>query len=158
PKITETTEDGVIKGKIAFVGSPPKSRKVNVDVDAHCKKEHPQGLELQPVKVKDGGLADVFVHIKGGLPKDKKWDAPTEPVVLLQQGCEYHPHIIGVMAGQGVKVVNGDTTQHNIHGMPKLNQQFNFSQAQKGMEKVVELSKPEDFAIKCDVHNWMGAH
>jgi plastocyanin len=151
-------DDGTIKGKISFEGTLPKPRKVNVDVDAHCKKEHPQGIELQTIKVKNGGLADAFIQIKSGLPKDKKWDAPKEPVVLSQKGCEYHPHIVGVMAGQGVKVVNDDPTQHNIHGLPKINSQFNFSQSQKGMEKLVELNKPEDFNIKCDVHNWMGAH
>ena len=66
--------------------------------------------------------------------------------------------VIAVMVGQGIKVINEDPTNHNIHGFPKINQQFNFSQAQKGMEKVVNLGKAEDFKIKCDVHNWMGAH
>lgn len=151
-------DNGSIKGKISFEGTPQKPRKVAEMGDAHCKKEHPGGIELQPVKVKNGGLADVFVQIKSGLPKDKKWETPKEPVVLDQHGCEYRPHILGVMAGQGVKVINSDPTQHNIHGHPKANTPFNFSQSQKGMEKVVDLSKPENFAIKCDVHNWMSAH
>ncbi len=158
PVISELAEEGVIKGRVLFDGTPPRAKKVSVEADAHCKKAHPAGLETQSVKVKDGGLADVFVQIKSGLPKDGKWEVPGEPVVLNQEGCEYHPHVFGIMAGQPLKVVNNDSTNHNIHGFPKLNQQFNFSQAQKGMEKIVELGKPENFQIRCDVHNWMQSH
>ncbi len=158
-------DEGSIKGKVEFEGTPPKPRNMPVAADAHCAKAHPKGIDLQKVNVKDGGLADVFVQIKEStLPKDKKWEVPKgedgkpRPVQLDQKGCEYHPHVFGIMVGQPLKVTNSDSTNHNIHGFPKKNSQFNFSQAQKGMEKLVELTKAEDFPIKCDVHNWMNAH
>jgi hypothetical protein len=149
---------GSIKGKISYEGAIPKPIIAQAGADAHCKKEHPKGIETQKVKVKDGGLADVFVQIKEStLPKDKKWETPKEPVVLDQKGCEYRPHVFGVMAGQGLLVRNSDPTQHNIHSFSK-NAPFNFSQSQKGMEKKIDLTKTENFVIKCDVHNWMNAH
>jgi hypothetical protein len=151
-------DEGAIKGKVTFEGAVPKAKSVPDLADPACKKMHPKGLETPTVKVKDGALADVFVQIKSGLPKDKKWDPPTEPVVLDQKGCMYEPHVFGIMAGQPLKVRNSDATNHNIHGLARVNQEFNFSQAQKGMEKIVELKKPEKFLIKCDVHQWMNAH
>lgn len=160
--LASAADVGAIRGKITFEGTPPKPQKISdiSDQDAHCKTVHNGAILVEKVKVKDGALADVFVRIKNGLPKDKTWEAPKEPVVLDQKGCEYHPHVFGMMAGQGLKVVNSDPLQHNIHGFPKANQEFNISQPQKGMENIVDLSKVETakFDIKCDVHKWMGAY
>ena len=56
------TGSGAIKGKVTFAGTAPKARVVQVNADAHCKREHPNGLEQQTVKVKNGGLGNVFVN------------------------------------------------------------------------------------------------
>ncbi len=155
-------ESDSITGRAVFDGKPPVQKPaVAQPPDPHCQKVHaktPILKEDMPLVGKDGGLKNVFVYVKTGLPKDKKWPVPKKPVELKQEGCHYIPHVFGVMAGQGVKVVNADPTNHNIHGLPKENKEFNFSQAQKGMEKIVELNKTEDFKIKCDVHAWMNAH
>ena len=58
---------------------------------------HKDGLEKQPVQVKDGGLAHVFVYVKSGVTGS--YPAPAEPASLDQKGCTYHPHVIGVQAG-----------------------------------------------------------
>ena len=50
------------------------------------------------------------------------------PVVLDQSGCKYHPHVLGVMAGQTVEIKNDDQTTHNIHPTPKDNREWNESQ------------------------------
>src|SRR5262245_37273920 len=109
-------DTGSIKGKVAFEGTPPKPKNQPAGADPVCAKMHPKGIDLQPVQVKNGGLADVFVQIKNGLPKGKTWPAPSEPAVIDQKGCEYHPHIVGMMAGQKLKVTNSDPTSHNIQG------------------------------------------
>src|SRR5690606_24802735 len=154
-----------VAGVVKYDGPKPRARKVNPSADPNCAKMHKDGIEIQDVKVgKDQTLADVFVQVKSGLPEGKKFDIPKgedgkpKPVVLDQKGCEYHPNVFGVMVGQPLVVRNSDSTTHNIHGLPRENPQFNFSQAQKGMEKELTLEKPEDFRIKCDVHEWMNAH
>ena len=57
-----------------------------------------------------------------------------------------------------LKVLNGDNTNHNIHFLPKKNQQYNFSQPKKDLKKGRDLTlMAEDvFKVKCDVHPWMG--
>ena len=148
--------NGTITGKVSFAGTAPAAEKVKVAADPKCQGMHPQGLEKQTVAVKDGGLAHVFVWVKnapGGGP------APTDPVELDQQGCEYHPHVIGVRAGQPIKIKNSDDTLHNIHPRPTVNTEFNIGQPRKGMESVKTFDKQEIMIpVGCDVHPWMRSY
>ena len=148
--------NGTITGKVSFAGTAPAAEKVKVAADPKCQGMHPQGLEKQTVAVKDGGLAHVFVWVKnapGGGP------APTDPVELDQQGCEYHPHVVGVRAGQPIKIKNSDDTLHNIHPRPTVNTEFNIGQPRKGMESVKTFDKQEIMIpVGCDVHPWMRSY
>jgi hypothetical protein len=55
-------------------------------------------------------------------------------------------------------VRNGDDTNHNIHFLPKINQELNFTQPRKGMERDITLVAEAPFRVKCDVHPWMGCY
>ena len=147
---------GTLSGKVGFQGTAPTAEKVKVAADPKCQAMHPQGLEKQTVQVKDGGLAHVFVWVKnapGGQP------VPAEAVTLDQQGCEYHPHIVGVRTGQQIKITNSDETLHNIHPRPTANAEFNIGQPRKGMESVKSFDKPEIMIpVGCDVHPWMRSY
>ena len=80
-------------------------------------------------------------------------------VIIDQNGCIYSPHVMGVQAGQPVKILNSDATMHNIHGLPKVNKEFNFGMPKSLKEKTVTFNKAEDvFVIKCDVHPWMKSY
>ncbi|NIQ59854.1 MAG: hypothetical protein GWN71_42955, partial [Gammaproteobacteria bacterium] len=76
------------------------------------------------VKVGDGGgLADVFVYVKEGLP-DRSW--PTAAATELDQdGCIYHPHVLGLQTGQDLTIRNSDGILHNINARPEMNRGFN---------------------------------
>src|SRR6185436_3157593 len=80
---------GSIAGKVSFEGTPDAPQKVKLSADAKCAAMHKDGLERQTIKVKDGGLAEALVYVKSGL--SGSYPAPAEPVVLDQQGCDYHP-------------------------------------------------------------------
>jgi hypothetical protein len=151
-----STGNGSITGKVSFQGTPPAPEKVKVAADPKCQSLHPQGLEKQSVQVKDGGLAHVFVWVKnapaGSAP-------PTEAALLDQQGCMYHPHVVGVQTGQPIKIRNSDETLHNIHPRPTVNQEFNIGQPRKGMESVKTFDKQEIMIpVGCDVHPWMRSY
>jgi hypothetical protein len=62
------------------------------------------------------------------------------------------------MAGQTLRIRNSDPTNHNIHFLPKVNPEKNFSQPKQGMESDMTLQVEAPFKVKCDVHPWMGAH
>ena len=104
----------------------------------------------------DGNLANVIVYLEGVSYNGK---APTKPVVLDQSGCIYSPHVVGLRAGQPLKILNSDATMHNIHGLPKVNREFNFGMPKSLKEKSVTFEKAESvFVVKCDVHPWMKSY
>jgi plastocyanin len=148
---------GSIAGKVSFEGTPDAPQKVKLSADAKCAAMHKDGLERQTIKVKDGGLADALVYVKSGLTGS--YPAPSEPVVLDQQGCDYHPHMVAMQAGQALKIRNSDDTLHNIHPKPKSNEEFNLGQPRKGMESEKKFDKAETMIpVGCDVHPWMRAY
>jgi hypothetical protein len=147
---------GSVSGKVSFTGTVPAPERVKVAADPKCQSMHPQGLEKQTVQVRDGGLAHVFVWVKnapgGGA-------APSDPVLLDQQGCTYHPHVMGVRTGQPIKIRNSDDTLHNIHPRPTVNTEFNIGQPRKGMESTKTFDKQEVMIpVGCDVHPWMRSY
>lgn len=151
------TGGGSIVGKVSFEGTPDAPQKVKLTADAKCAAMHKDGLERRTIKVKDGGLADALVHVKSGATGS--YPAPAEPALLDQQGCDYHPHMLAMQAGQALKIRNSDDTLHNIHPKPKLNEEFNIGQPRKGMESEKKFDKPEVLiSVGCDVHPWMRAY
>jgi len=155
----------VIKGRVVFDGDPGKPRALPaMTADAVCAKAHTKALPDQGtiVYTKDGNaIPYVFVYVKNGIKG--KYDPPAEPIVLDQQGCIYHPHVQGMVAGQAIDIKNSDPTNHNIHSLPKKNTSFNFAQPNQGMvRKLVgkdTFNKPEIMIkVKCDVHAWMSSY
>jgi hypothetical protein len=146
-----------ISGKIAFEGTPPAADIVKLSADPKCATIHPKGLERTPVKVTDGGLADVVVYVKSGI--SGTYPAPSEPALLDQDGCDYHPHVLALLVGQPLKIRNSDDTLHNIHPRPQVNAEFNLGQPRQGMESTKTFDKPETMIpVGCDVHPWMRAY
>jgi hypothetical protein len=79
--------------------------------------------------------------------------------VLDQDGCIYKPHVLGVMTGQNIRIKNSDPTNHNIHPLPKVNQEWNESQPPKGEEKLKSFAREEVMIpVKCNVHPWMRSY
>jgi plastocyanin len=146
-----------ISGSVKLEGTPPEARVIRMSSDPLCMPEGPTLSEV--VVVGPGnGLQNVFVYVKDGLG-DRRFAAPKTPVVLDQKGCKYMPHVFGVQVGQPVQILNSDQTLHNVHAVPKANQEFNFGQPLKGMTTTRTFDKPEVMVpFKCDVHGWMAAY
>jgi plastocyanin len=149
---------GELKGVVKLEGAAPRNDPIKMNADPSCMHE----VKGQPVQesyeVDNGNLANVFVYVKDGLG-NYVYDTPTEPVKLDQQGCRYHPHVFGVRVGQPLEIVNGDPTLHNIHAIPKTNQEFNNGQPIQGMKTTHTFTAPEVMIpFKCDVHSWMNAY
>ena len=61
--------------------------------------------------------------------------------------------------GQTLEIVNSDPTLHNIHALPKGNQEFNTGQPIQGMKTTHTFAAKEVMVpFKCDVHGWMNAY
>jgi len=147
-----------ITGKITYEGKAPAPKKINMAAVPACAAQHPQGVTEETMVVgKNKELANVVVSLKNPPAGGK---APTEPAVLDQKGCQYHPHVLAVMVGQKVLAKNSDPFLHNIHGLPEENQGFNFGQnnIDNGRDITPNFKTTENFRVKCDVHPWMGAY
>ena len=145
-----------ISGTIKYEGEVPKFNEIKMDADPICLTHHTAPVYPQTLVVGEGNtMGDVFVYVKNGLAK-KDYPAPAEPLVIDQKGCQYNPHVAGVMAGQTVKILNPDGTLHNVHALCKVNQEFNLAMPKFRTETTKVFDKEEFmFPLKCDVHPWM---
>ena len=140
-----------VSGTVKFDGTAPKPSKIDMSQDPACKGTN----EAENVVVSDGDLANVFVYVKDGLGS-RTFDVPQAPVVLDQSGCKYHPHVLGVMAGQTVQIKNDDQTTHNIHPTPKDNREWNESQPPSSPAIEKNFAREEVMLpVKCNQHPWM---
>ena len=152
---------GDVKGKIKFDGKAPKMKPLRMDADPVCVANS----DIKPRKEwlvldENNGVKNVLVYVKesksGSLSKN--YDTPKEAAVIDQKGCVYVPHVLGVMVGQQLDILNSDGTLHNIHALPKVNKEFNKAMPRSKKQMSVKFDKVEaPFKIKCDVHPWMGA-
>lgn len=140
-----------VSGTVNFDGTPPPAAKIDMSQDPACKGTN----TAEAVVVSGGRLANVFVYVKDGLG-NRTFDVPKEAVTLDQSGCKYHPHMLGVMAGQDLKIVNSDPTTHNIHPQPKDNREWNESQPPQSAPLSKSFAREEILLpVKCNQHPWM---
>jgi hypothetical protein len=150
---------GGVSGTVKYEGAVPSLRPVQMDADPGCAKKHTTPMASEVLVLGAGNtMANVFVHVKGGLPA-KAHPTPGQPAVIDQDGCHYVPHVLGVMVNQPVKIKNSDGLLHNVHALPEVNKTFNMAMPASRTEAEAKFDKEEFmFKIKCDVHPWMGAY
>lgn len=157
----EAGNASAIQGKVVFTGTAPAEFSIDMAADASCAALHSTLVTTRHYVVnEDHTLQNVFVYVKSGDGIDgKRFEPPKTAVVLDQKGCLYLPYVLGVQVGQDFKIVNSDSTLHNVHALPALNQEFNKGQAVAGMSYTHKFTKPEIMVkFKCDVHPWMFAY
>jgi len=155
---------GTISGVVAYNGTAPAAKKIDTTADPACGKANPN-LTTDDTIVTDGKLANVFVYIKEGTVEggkkvgDYTWSTPATAVQLDQKGCHYSPHVMGVQTNQKISITNSDQTQHNIHPTPKLNAEWNQTQANGAPPLEKTFTRAEVLIpVKCNQHPWMKAY
>jgi plastocyanin len=148
-----------VTGTVTFDGKAPTLRPLAMDADPACAKKHSKPVQSEMLVLGNGNtMGNIMVWVSKGLPAGKTWPAPKTPVVLDQNGCQYKPHVMGIMVGQAYKILNSDGILHNVHALPKINRGFNRPMPATVKEASATFDKPEAvFQIKCDVHPWMSA-
>jgi plastocyanin len=149
-----------VTGTITLAGTAPKLNPLAMDADPVCAKKHSGPVPSEALVLGNGNtMGNILVYVSKGIPAGKTYPAPTTPVVLDQNGCQYKPHVMGIMIGQPYKILNSDGILHNIHSLPKVNSTFNKPMPPTMKETTTTFAKPEPiFQIKCDVHPWMLAY
>ena len=159
PGAAGPTGDATVSGIVHLAGDVPKNPAIDMSEEPACRSKHATApLDSQYVS-SNGGLGNVFVYVKAGLPAGATYAPPAEAVVIEQDGCEYRPRVFGVQAGQKIEIVNDDPVLHNIKAVPTKNRGFNISQPTAGMRTTRTFTTGEVMVpLQCNVHGWMNAH
>jgi hypothetical protein len=154
----DTARAGTVTGTVVFEGTPPVGTPTKVSSDPFCVRANAAGIPPESYIINNGRLENVVVYVKEGLGT-YRFDMPAEPAKLDQMGCRYTPHVAVARVGQPIEISNSDDTLHNVHAMPRVNQEFNFAQALKGLKDQRTFTKPEvGIVFRCDVHPWMTSY
>ncbi len=149
---------GDVTGSVYFKGTPPKPKRIVMTGDPRCSTLSKEPAYTEDVIVNSNGtLRNVIVSVKSG-PASPKTPPPGQKVSLDQRGCRYVPHVLALMIGQTLEVVNEDPTLHNVHTLSSANAAFNIAQPKQGMKLDRTFTRAETFKVKCEVHPWMSAY
>lgn len=147
---------GTISGVVKFEGTPPPREPIDMSANVDCMKMAAgEQSYKEDLVVNDGKVEYAFLFLD---VKDS-YEVPAESALIDQRGCRYHPHVMGIQAGQSFDIKSSDPTSHNVHyiGKPDANDEQNFAMT-KPMTKTVKFVAEEGMLkFKCDVHPWMGA-
>lgn len=150
-----------VTGKVTLDGKAPEMKQLDMSGVKECAQQHPDPVSEETIVAGEKGeLKNVVVAVKKEEGQDLAGAAPKKSAMLDQKGCQYTPHVLGMMVGQDLLVKNSDPFLHNIHSLPEQNGSFNKGQPNvNDGEKIDPQPKtPETFRVKCDVHPWMSAY
>jgi plastocyanin len=146
---------GSVSGTVTFAGAAPKRAAIDVGYDPACSYAVKEPNFSEGVVVNNGTLANAFVYVKQGAEKFAV-SPPAEPAILDQKGCRYEPHVMGLVAGQELRILNSDPAMHNVHPTAKNNESWNVSQM-PGAAPIEKTFEKEELMlpIVCNQHPWM---
>ncbi len=158
-KTVDPATVGSISGSVNYAGEPGKKARIRMTADPNCAGQHSSPVYAQNLEINDNDtLQYAFVYVKSGL-NGYSFEAPAAAVELDQRGCIYTPRVVGIRAGQELKVTNSDDTTHNINPSPGNNRDWNVSQAPSSNPIVRKFARQEIMIpVKCNVHPWMRAY
>jgi plastocyanin len=150
---------GTVSGRVLFDGPAPVMPVIDFSSNPQCERQHKTPQKAETVVVNSNKtLRNVFIWIKDGLPR-ARWTPPTETAKLDQLGCVYEPHVLGIMEGQELEILNDDPVNHNVHAESKVNAAWNESEAPRAEHKFKRFDSEEIlFPVTCSVHPWMRSY
>lgn len=144
--------NGIVRGVLKFTGTPPVMKTIE---NRPCHDGAGPITEESVIVNANHTLRNALVWLEGAPHTD---GSKTQPKVLDQVSCRYVPHVLGVQAGQKLRVRSSDPTLHNVHCLASINRAVNFGMSGAGQEKTIAFDSPEIIPVKCDVHPWMVAY
>lgn len=146
---------GSIRGTVSLRGEPPAMREI---ANQPCHAGATPLREEFVVADERGRLANVVVFLREA-PAGAPAAAATSPgpAELDQVNCRYVPHVLALRTGQALRVKTSDPAVHNVHTTSSANPARNVGMQAGSAPVTMAFDRPEEFAVKCDVHPWMNA-
>jgi len=158
PLYFATGNEANVTGTISVKGTLPKPRDIDMTADPSCQKLN-RKPQTEWVITNQGRLQNAFIYVKGDKLNAYRFEIPDSEVMLNQRACYFEPHVFGLRTGQMLRIINSDPTFHNVHPTPKLNPEWNQTQAQDAPPMIKTFRRAEVMIpIKCNQHPWMKAY
>ena len=146
-----------ITGVVRFDGPAPKRTPIPLTPESRKLYKTPP-LSEDAIVGPDGGVANVFVYVKEGLPAGKTYATPGKAGLLDQQKSMFRPRVQGVLVGQEFLMRNSDPVIHNVRSLSEENRPFNIGQPPKTPDRKKIFKESEGpIEVRCDFHPWMKA-
>lgn len=140
---------GALRGRVLYRGTPPPQTQFISeagDIEAHVPIVDPATR----------GLKNVVVWLEHTPIKPER--LPSRRLVLDQVRYAFEPHVLAALAGDELRIINSDISNHNVRSTDPANA-FNLSSI-PGVEVVRRIAPARTeraVELKCDVHPWMKA-
>jgi len=156
PLYKPTGNEATLVGMVTVNGEVPKPKAIDMWADPVCVELNRGRNKTDFLLTNNQQLLNVFIYVKSGEPLNAyRFEVPESEAVLERKDCRYSPHVLGIRAGQRLSIVNRDPTMHNTHPVPKLNREWNQTQAVGSEPMVKTFSRPEQFIpFKDNQHPW----
>lgn len=151
---------GVIKfnGAAPAGGRPKGFDPADPKTDMYCVKNGAsivdESLIVDPTTK---GLKNVIIYLAKA-PSGYSRPKEVKEVVFDQKNCVFVPHVLPVLTGQTIKILNSDMTTHNTHTYPTRNPGYSKALG-FGLSDPISYQSAEAIPVKvgCDFHGWMSA-
>ena len=158
PMYYTTGNEATLSGTITVKGTLPKPKTIDMTADPPCYEVN-RKPQTEWVVTNQDRLMNVFIYVKGEKLDNYRFELPGSDVILDQRGCRFEPHVFGIRVGQTLQILNSDPTQHNVHPTPKLNPEWNQTQAPDSMPMIKTYRRAEAMIpFRCNQHPWMKAY
>jgi len=150
-------DDNSILGVVRLDGPAPKRTPIPLTPESRKLYKTPP-LSEDAIVGPDGGVANVFVYVKEGLPAGKTYATPGKAGLLDQQKSMFRPRVQGVLVGQDFLMRNSDPVIQNVRSLSEENRPFNIGQPANTPDRKKIFKESEGpIEVRCDFHPWMKA-
>jgi len=158
-RYSPTGSEATLVGTITVNGKTVPAKRIDMSADPVCIGLNRPARTEQIVRT-GNKLQNVLVYFKSGEPlRLLSFAAPSGPRVLSHKNCSFVPRVLGLFVNQTLAVENLDPTFHNVHPLPKLNREWNMSQA-PGSPPITKTFDTVEvpIVVKCNQHPWEKAY
>lgn len=147
----DVTEGGTVIGNVKYLGD-----LAALSLNLYREWELPDAPKTTSEKLIvskiNNGLKHAVVSI-ADITKGKKKIIPLIHPIIDQQRNIFIPHVVSILAGTTIDILNGDEEMHNIHTRSIKNQPFNLGTTYK--QRISQkFDYPEFIKLSCDIHKF----
>jgi plastocyanin len=152
-EVIQVTDGGMIKGKVKFVGTPPKDVTIRTNKNQdYCGNTLPANKYIISQR---GEIQNVVVMIES---IDRGKPFPKEPMMINNNKCAFDPKVVIGFKVDELEIKNSDPILHNTHLYQEGKTLYNIALPDKDEVIKRPIKKAGLIDVKCSTHKWMSGY